>query len=385
MQRISGALGTQSRVGPHNAPPAAIAVLDSNQTGVMGLRPNDNIASLSWGTDGTTSYDPLTEEFFEHPTVLVFSVDTNATGAADSDVKFESTLSTPQGTAQKPYPDNPGGGSSLTHGGEAAGDIFKSGRLLPFGDVFEGRTGFIDPAADGTNVRLVDEAALGLQAPRHNDGNVFDYEDDLNALEWENPLDRIDPDGDGQHSMPILFTLDRESPTVQDPLSSITADDVLVSLGPQHIRRFADGELDIGLLPGDAIDALAVSDILEPGALDYIGVDTALFSLAPGSPTLALYGLGPGDIFWTDFAFSMYNEWNPGLSYYDGGNLFATAVELGLLETDNLNALDVFYTAPIPEPSGLLLMAFVFSVASSVRSRRPRRRLLLRPGHRQIR
>jgi len=378
MQRLSGALGTQSRVGPHNAPPAAIAVLDESETGVLGLRPNDNITSLSWGTDGTQYYDEDLDDYFFFPSVLVFSVDTDADGAVDSAVNFESTLSPPDGTAQKPYPDNPGGGSTLTHGGEAAGDIFKSGQFGAFGETTKESALQLAAAPAGTNVRLVDEADLGLQAPRHNEGGVFvNAEDDLNALEWENPLDRVDPDGDGQHSMPVFFTLGPDSPTVVDPFNGITADDVLVSTGPGQVSLFSGGG-GIGLLPGDVIDALAVSDILEPGVLDYIGVDTALFSLAPGSPTLLTYGLSPADIFWTDFAHGFFSTWDPTLTYDEGGNLFATAEELGLLPTDNLNALDVFYDfegAEIPEPSGLVLLSLgmlCWSVTSRRRYRRSR-------------
>ncbi|MFP5288165.1 MAG: hypothetical protein ACLGI9_20690, partial [Thermoanaerobaculia bacterium] len=57
------------------------------------------------------------------------------------------------------------------------------------------------------------------------------------------------------------------------------------------------------------------------------GVDMALFSLAPGSPTLGMIGASPADIFVTNFT-GMFC-------------LFTPANQLGLLATDNVDGLDV--------------------------------------------
>lgn len=66
--------------------------------------------------------------------------------------------------------------------------------------------------------------------------------------------------------------------------------------------------------------------------------DLALFSLAPGSETLRVFSLSAADLFITDF---------------DGTfTLFATAENLGLNFTDNIDGLDT-----IPEPAGLLVLA----------------------------
>ena len=82
----------------------------------------------------------------------------------------------------------------------------------------------------------------------------------------------------------------------------------------------------MGLDVADDIDALCVSDVGERGHLD-VGDDEALFSLAPGSPTLIGMGRSPGDVFYTRF---------------DGSfSIYALASDIGLMESDNLNALDI--------------------------------------------
>ena len=57
------------------------------------------------------------------------------------------------------------------------------------------------------------------------------------------------------------------------------------------------------------------------------GVDFALFSLAPGSPTLAMFGLSPAMIFVTDFS----GAFCP----------FVAPPQLGLRVADNVDGLDV--------------------------------------------
>ena len=86
----------------------------------------------------------------------------------------------------------------------------------------------------------------------------------------------------------------------------------------------------LGLVAADDIDALQAVPFGEATAL--------LFSLAPGSPSLGADS--PADIFISV----------PGSGAFA---LFATASDLGLLATDNVDALG----APIPEPSTLWLMA----------------------------
>ncbi len=91
-----------------------------------------------------------------------------------------------------------------------------------------------------------------------------------------------------------------------------------------------------------------------PQSLD-LGTDVALFSLAPGSPSLSnnLFGRvrgvdSPGDVFITDF----------------NGKYFAlaSAESLGLLVgtssdyDDNLNALEYQAVSNIPEPTTIILL-----------------------------
>lgn len=89
----------------------------------------------------------------------------------------------------------------------------------------------------------------------------------------------------------------------------------------------------IGLTPGDDIDALVY---IEDGVPGPSPGDTILFSLTPGSATLALLGASPADV----------------LAASPGGvpGVFAPAGALALLTTDNIDALDV-----VPEPSQTLL------------------------------
>jgi hypothetical protein len=91
----------------------------------------------------------------------------------------------------------------------------------------------------------------------------------------------------------------------------------------------------IGLLLGDNIDALVY---FEDGIGGPSPGDIILFSLAPGSPTLAaLGGASPADILVT----------SPGML---APGFYLPAGALGLTPMDNIDALDI-----IPEPGGVTL------------------------------
>ncbi|MCP3905986.1 MAG: hypothetical protein GY715_20365 [Planctomycetes bacterium] len=91
----------------------------------------------------------------------------------------------------------------------------------------------------------------------------------------------------------------------------------------------------------DSIDALIVYDLGPVGGPEFggpgaqPGIDFALFSLAPGSTSLAQYGLSAADVFFTDYRGTFW--------------LFATASQLGLDRQpggepevgDNVDALEV--------------------------------------------
>ena len=355
MQRISGALGTRSRVGPHNAPPAAMSVIaPAANKGVLGLIPNDNVVGLSWGTDGA-----------DFESVLVFSVDPISIGAAD--VFFQSTVSPAGGGPATPFPDNPGGGAP---GLEAAGDIFKTPRLDPFGAF---PSALLGPAVM-PNKLFIDEIDLGLQAPTGS-GDSIGFEDDLDALEMDNLRLSVDQDGDGIHDSPVYFNLDRFSPSAFGGAPGASPDDIFVSMasdptpgtfdlaaGAFGFSVFADGIGDIGLLIGDAVDALILSNIFSP-SLDPLA-DEALFSIDPASPSIAALGASPGDVYYTDF----FRPWDPTTDWKLGGSLFASAGAIGLLPSDNLNALDIF-TVPEPVSIALTVVALVWLLA--LRQTRP--------------
>lgn len=100
----------------------------------------------------------------------------------------------------------------------------------------------------------------------------------------------------------------------------------------------------LGLLPGDDIDAMVwfeddTGGVPTPGPTPG---DMMIFSLVPGSPTLAAFGhafgAGGADLFVT----------KPGGAVA----LFAPAAALGLLPTDDIDALDV-----VPEPRVLALFS----------------------------
>jgi hypothetical protein len=78
----------------------------------------------------------------------------------------------------------------------------------------------------------------------------------------------------------------------------------------------------------------------------------ALFSLAPGSPTLGALGASPADVFITTFN-------NVSVVHYPAGSL-------GLLPTDNVDALEV----QIPEP---ICLALLLAGAAGMVIRRQRR------------
>ncbi len=117
--------------------------------------------------------------------------------------------------------------------------------------------------------------------------------------------------------------------------ADIFVDDALATYAGAPALYADSGELS--LTATDDIDALVV---LDNGDDDYNSVDdTVYFSLANLSPTLTSIGASKGDILITGGG-------DPSV------RVFATAASLGLLSTDELNALDY-----APEPAALTLLA----------------------------
>lgn len=317
--RMSGALAVP--IGPHAAPPAPPPI--QTPPAPLGLAVNDNINALSFGMDGGD--------------MLHFSVDTAALGLPGTAVENQAQLS-PPGWVIVPFPSSGGGDP----GNEAAGDLFITAPLGWFGKWFT----FMPAIGAAPHALEADEVLLGLQAPANAGTIAGPQEDDLDALEMSDAVwvDAWPPLGVPDPGTVVFFSLDTWSPTVQGFL--VQACDILMTAGPTYsFTTFANGVIDIGLQPGDDLDALVLSDVNWPrGNLDP-GLDEALFSLAPGSPSLAgpdmIFGTGddlsPADVFYTDFA----RPWSPAINYLAGGSLYATAAQIGLRFNDNLNALDI--------------------------------------------
>jgi hypothetical protein len=348
VDRMSAALGIGPVPGgppylgpfsPNPGAPAPAPLPPGALVGTLGLVPDDNVDGFSFGRDSGD--------------VLLFSVDPVSVGLVGTAVRFHAVISPFGIPAALPLPTNPGGGDP---GNEAAGDIYKSLAFAPFGSYIPlhlATGNIVGPASLAANELEIDEALLGLQAPSFNGSAIAPPEDDLDGLELSDVGDTIfgvdlvtnstgvgPPDGIPERH--VFFTIDTASPSY----GPVDADDILVTPpGGFTFSIYADGTADIGLLPTDDIDALALSDVTVLGVRDP-GLDEALFSLHPGSPSV-LVGpdLIPGtgdersaaDIYYTSFTGTYA--------------LYAAAGALGLLPSDNVNALDIKPRDPAP-PGG---------------------------------
>jgi hypothetical protein len=255
----------------------------------LGLQAGDDLDALSYGLDE-----------IDEPgiTTIAFSVDPATDGAPGSGVAREAAKLPP----------------------EAHGDEFVS-------------------HFNGTNVELVDEGALVLPS---------DPGDDLDALTNE-PPSQVDMTGDGVPDRPLFFSLGPGSPTLAG-LGASAADILVSGPGAGPVSVFATAP-ELGLVAGDDVDALCLmkaglpSPVLRygfgPAGFPPVGnalTDWIVFSLAPGSPSLATLGVGPADLLVSKFAF--------------GAALWASAAQIGLLPTDDLDALKCLTPAALFEITG---------------------------------
>ena len=128
----------------------------------------------------------------------------------------------------------------------------------------------------------------------------------------------------------ILLSLTSQSPSLEIfPLPQSGAS-IYVDWDPYNPDVGTElyvGPFELGLDPGDDIDAMIVIDVLDDGYFAH-GVDQIIFSLAPSSPSLE-GSFGPGDLFTSS-----------------GNGIFAPycyADQLGLAPDDNLNLLDYVF------------------------------------------
>lgn len=338
MQRLSGALGTRSRVGPHLAVPSAQNLLD-NSLGVLGLQSGDQMTAMAYGDNGTRT---TTGANTVKDSIMLFSVSTLSQGANNTSVKLEKTAM------------------------RQAGDIFKSSPLTPFGYYASPR---LLPAVQGNNDVLYTGAQLGLKAGDPQQDNLRDFK-------LENIRTRVDPDGDGVHNAPVFFSLASNSPSITKSAGLLAANEIFVSKPQDNDPAFnpntqaaafsafnvyADAAA-IGLQAGDKINALVLSDTgannvpdgdLQPFVDFNTPFDSALFTLTSDSPSLgAIFQGSAADIFYTAFdgRFSVFTYYN----------------ELGLAAGDSIDGLDI---ASVPEPATFALLAIGMVGAALLRRR----------------
>lgn len=270
-------------LGIGNPPPTRISRVN------LGLQAGDDLDALSYGLD-----------VIDEPgvTTIAFSVDPASDGAPNSGVDREA--------------------SKIP--AEAHGDEFVS-------------------HFNGTNVELVDEGVLVLRSDQGGD--------DLEAL-TNQPARAVDVTGDGVPDRPVFFSLAPGSPTLAGLAASPA--DILVS-GPGAASIFANAS-EIGLVAGDDVDAICLMKAGLPSPVLRYGfgapgvppagnalTDWIVFSLAPGSPSLATLGVSPADLLVSKFAFAAV--------------VWAEETQIGLLASDNLDALKCLTPASLFEIGGV--------------------------------
>jgi hypothetical protein len=236
----------------------------------------DDIQAVSFGWDFESSGLP----------VLQFSVDAGSRGLAGTAVRVEADCSPAE----------------------------------PQADVFEtSLDGANEQDLDGDGLACGGNNGYGLTL---SEGSISDNVDTLER----DPCLFVDPNCDGIPDDPILLALAGGSPSLD--LLGATGADILVA-GIEFVPTiWARGSSDLGLVAGDEIDALCVA---ENGNGAYDDGDRVLFSLAPGSPTLASLSAGPADLLAP----------GPPRVLYPAG-------ALGLETTDNVDALNC-ETLPLHE------------------------------------
>lgn len=166
----------------------------------------------------------------------------------------------------------------------------------------------------GGNIQVLDENGdTALPFP------LIPVTDDVDAL-TELPTSAVDPDGNGVPDLPVYLSLSAASPALG--AAGATSADILMSVGgAAPVVFIPQAALGLGTFgPGDDVDAICLDDLTM----------TVAFSLRPGSPTLTKTGRSPADLFRVIGA-------GPPLAVPPP--VWVPAAGLGLLATDNLNAL----------------------------------------------
>lgn len=177
--------------------------------------------------------------------------------------------------------------------------------------------------ADGSNELLFDGDGLGAACPASHSLGLIEEpsSDDLDALN-EQPPSFVDELGEGDLDSPVFISLSAGSPSLET-LEKGPAD-ILWTVGFEP-GLYASAS-SLGLLSGDDIDGMCINDF--GGGPRFVPeTDTVLFSLAPGSPTLADLGASAADVL------------------EPGPRVHLRAGQIGLRVSDDINALKCFRKA----------------------------------------
>ncbi len=195
----------------------------------------------------------------------------------------------------------------------------------------------------------LNQTAFDLRPTLGPGGFIPVGQDNLDGFEFQN----FDTTGNGIQNVNTYYSADLTAAGA----AGLSGADVFID---PALGSFASGGvfapsgslgLDLFGLNTDDVDALVIFD--NGDGIMTAGVDFALFSLAAGSASLAPYGISPAGVFVTGFngTFGYLPIAPPGLG-------LSEALTLGLLATDNIDALEIqSVSQPIPEPSTLLLLA----------------------------
>lgn len=278
-------------------------------TGMNLGRPGDELDGLSGSrSDVSTTTQPF---------ALLFSVDRATAGAVPPD-----PIVVGMG-----YPYNVQQQAAL---GQAAGDLFMTTGLF-------NRNGPILPLrALGNNTQVINQGDAG--------GIDFQLDPDISPDDPATPpIDELDgvayfpPFSFRSGPTFLYFSASNTSPSLGflpvapggNSGASVFYDGNPLLAGGEVLYAFGN---QMGLMPGDDIDAIIVFDRDNDGAF-VPGVDQIIFSLSRNSPTVVNLGFSAADLF----------TWN-GLG---SRTVYAQAADLGLLHNDDVDALDLLVTNDI--------------------------------------
>jgi len=219
------------------------------------------------------------------------------------------------------------------------------------------------PCGIHSNIQAADEDGLGLFAlgfPNVGLGLVagVDNVDSLEMLD-NSFVDFIPAGGDGAPELPVFFSVDAATAGalgVIPPGGPVTPASILVWVPGGPLIHWAPPAA-LGLVAGDDIDAVAVGYVSgAPLGLGYAGApDTILFSLTPGSPSVAglpTFCFGPGsgtggDVYGVGVL--------PGtIPILDAEMMGLSTVRSGGPITDNLDAIDIVLASGVDGDGDLL-------------------------------